>query len=96
MKLSFQPKDFKDMRSFEAAVKRQLGPNTYVGTDSMTVFVEFSPELKVMLRPFPAKEQFEFEFTTCVCKCGKPLGYQLAPCSECISKEMKKRRLTAS
>ncbi len=60
--LKFSEKDFKSFRDFENSMKRQLGQETYVGTDSCTVLVEYPNNLKAMLRPFPEKPQLEFSF----------------------------------
>jgi len=63
LKLQFVPKDFENFRAFEKAVNRQLGNKAYVGTDSLCLYFDYPPELKAMLRPFPPKEQLEFELT---------------------------------
>jgi len=49
------------MRAFDKAVKRQLGPNVYVGTDSLCFYFDFPNELRAMLRPHPAQVQLEFD-----------------------------------
>lgn len=59
--LKFQPKDFESFRNFENSMKRQLGKETYVGTDSCCVYFDYPKNLKAMLRPYPEKEQLEFE-----------------------------------
>lgn len=61
LQLKFNESDFKSLRDFEKAVKRQLDNNVYVGTDSLAVFFEYPKELVAMLRPFPPKVQLEFE-----------------------------------
>jgi hypothetical protein len=53
MKLKLTPKDLKDFKSFENAVKNQLGKNTYVGTDSMVVVLDYPKQLQQNLRPYP-------------------------------------------
>jgi hypothetical protein len=60
--LKFTPKELEDFRGFEKAMKRQLGSDTYVGTDHCVVVIEYPKELKAMLRPFPEKLQYEFQF----------------------------------
>lgn len=64
IKLKFNEKDFENFKSFEKSVKRQLGQNTYVGTDSLCVYFDYPPSLSAMLRPFPKYIQLEFELTS--------------------------------
>lgn len=59
--LKFEEKDFMNMRSFEKAVKKQLGPRVYVGTDSLCFYFDYPKELVAMLRPYPEKVQLEFD-----------------------------------
>lgn len=58
--LKFEETDFKTLRSFEDAVRKQLGPHVYVGTDSLCWYFDYPKELRAMLRPFPEKVQLEF------------------------------------
>jgi hypothetical protein len=58
--LQFTEQDFKDLKSFEKAVQKQLGSNVYVGTDSLCLYFDYPKELKSMLRPFPDKQQLQF------------------------------------
>ena len=62
--LKFEPKDFGSFKSFEQAVKKKLGQNVYVGTDSLCFYFDYPKELAAMLRPFPVKEQLEFELNS--------------------------------
>jgi hypothetical protein len=64
--LTFQPSDFATMRTFDTAVKKQLGPNVYTGTDSLCFYMEYPPALKAMLRPNPANPQLEFDLESSV------------------------------
>ena len=64
--LTFEKTDFKTMRDFDKAVKRQLGPNVYVGSDYLCFFMEYPKELRDMLRPYPPKEQLEFDLESSV------------------------------
>lgn len=59
--LKFEENDFDSMRSFEKAVKKQLGPNVYVGTDSLCFYFEYSKELAQRLRPYSPNKQLEFD-----------------------------------
>ena len=38
LNLKFEEKDFETLRTFDKAVKRQLGPNVYVGSDSLCFY----------------------------------------------------------
>ena len=64
LNLKFEAGDFENMRSFEKAVQRQVGNTFYAGTDSLVVWFGYPKELKAMLRPYPEKQQFEFELTS--------------------------------
>ncbi len=59
--LKFLKSDFDSFSSFKKSVEKQLGSNVYVGTDSLSVYFDYPDSLKKMLRPYPDKEQFEFE-----------------------------------
>lgn len=59
--LTFNESDFEGFRNFEKSVKKQLGNNVYVGTDSLCLYFDYPKELRDMLRPFPPKTQLEFE-----------------------------------
>lgn len=61
IKLELTESDFKDFRSFEKALKKRFGENTYVGTDSLVFSVEYPKELKAMLRPYPETPTYQFE-----------------------------------
>jgi hypothetical protein len=61
LQLKFNEADFKNMREFDRAVKRQLGNNCYVGSDSLCLYFDYPKELVAMLRPFPQTKQMEFE-----------------------------------
>ena len=60
VQLQFNDEDFANMRAFEKAVRRQLGNNVYVGTDSLCLYFDYPRELSAMLRPFPPSKQYEF------------------------------------
>lgn len=59
--LKFEEKDFETLRTFEKAVKRQLGNNVYVGTDSLCLYFDYPQELVARLRPLYHGTQLEFE-----------------------------------
>lgn len=61
LQLKFEENDFENLRAFDKAVKRQLGPNVYVGTDSLCFYFDFPKELSARLRPFGNNNQLEFE-----------------------------------
>lgn len=61
VQLKFEDKDFENLRAFEKAVRKQLGNNIYVGSESLCLYFKYPKELDAMLRPFPDKKQYEFE-----------------------------------
>lgn len=61
LSLKFEEKDFENLRAFDKAVKRQLGPNVYVGTDSLCFYFDYPKELAERLRPLCKSTQLEFE-----------------------------------
>lgn len=61
LNLKFEEKDFETLRTFDKAVKRQLGPNVYVGTDNLCFFFDYPKELAARLRPMYHGNQLEFE-----------------------------------
>jgi hypothetical protein len=61
LQLKFEESDFENFRSFEKAVRRQLGKNVYVGTDSLCFYFDYPKELAAQLRPFCSNNQVEFE-----------------------------------
>lgn len=66
LNLKFEEEDFENMKTFEKAVKRQLGKNVYVGTNSLCFYFDYPKELVDMIRPFPSKVQLEFNLDSCV------------------------------
>lgn len=60
MKLKFEESDFDSFKSFEKAVKKQLGHQVYVGTDSLCWYFPYTKELAARLRPYPNNKQLEF------------------------------------
>lgn len=62
LQLTFKAEDFESLRAFEKAVRRQLGNNVYVGSDSLCFFFDYPKQLAAQLRPFaPEPQQMEFE-----------------------------------
>lgn len=61
--LKFEQSDFENMRTFEKAVKRQLGQNVYVSCDSLCFYFDFPKELSARMRPSlqTPVNQLEFE-----------------------------------
>ncbi|HOS16174.1 MAG TPA: hypothetical protein PKX15_04070 [Bacteroidales bacterium] len=57
--LKFQDQDFETLRKFDSAVKRQLGPNVYVGTDYLCFYFDFPKKLSERLRPHAPKGELE-------------------------------------
>lgn len=96
MKLSLKEKDFQKIRNFQDTFNKQLGDRAYVGTDYATLFVEYSPQLKAMLRPSPTTLNYEFELLCLTCeKCKKNqpflalLGESTFLCDDCLAKPKK-------
>lgn len=61
LNLKFEKRDFQNLREFEKAVQKQVGNQCYVGTNSICLYFDYPPELAAMLKPYPPKEQLEFE-----------------------------------
>jgi hypothetical protein len=93
--LRFTEKEFSALRNFQRRMEREFGENSYVGTDYANVLLEYSPELKAMLRPLPPEQHFEFAIKHLHCKCGKGQMFLCLPeqemfaCDECFSKRKK-------
>ena len=62
--LKFTDSDFESFKSFQSAVKKQLGNDVYVGPDALCLYFQYPPSLSAMLRPFPKQVQLEFELTS--------------------------------
>lgn len=99
MKINFSEKDFLKLRNFQDTFNRNFGEQTYVGTDSACVFVEYSKELKAMLRPFPLEQHFTFELRALKCEdCPKYQCFLCAKdesnflCTECGKKREEKKK----
>lgn len=60
LELKFNESDFESFRAFEKAVKKQLGNNVYVGTNSLCFYFDYPKEMSDMLRPYPQTKQLEF------------------------------------
>ena len=61
LKLQFTENDFNDFRSFEKAVKKQVGNNVFVDVGYLCLYFEYPKALQSMLRPYPSQVQLEFE-----------------------------------
>lgn len=95
--MKFSEKDFETLRNFCKRVEKEFGVNTYVGTDNATLFVEFSPELKAMIRPLPPAQNFDFELKLLSClDCKKNQLFLCLPaqesflCDDCATKRKQK------
>lgn len=60
LNLKFEEKDFDSLRTFDKAVKRQLGENVYVGTNSLCFYFDFPVSLVSRLKPMYRGTQLEF------------------------------------
>lgn len=100
--MKFSEKEFSNLRNFQRRLEREFGENTtYVGTDYANVLVEYSTELKAMLRPLPPEQNFEFDLKHLKCKCGKSQLFLCLPkqetftCVECKSKSLQSKKVDA-
>lgn len=66
--MTFTEKDFATFRNFQNRLAKQFGEHACVGTDNVNVLVEYSPELKAMIRPLPPTTHFEFALKHLFCK----------------------------
>jgi hypothetical protein len=94
MKLTFTKKEFDKFRSFQDRMAKEFGDTTYVGTDYATVLVEYSPELKGMLRPMPKLYRDEYELSQLTCEfCKVKRMFLCVPgettfvCEACLGKK---------
>ena len=99
MKVTFTESEFKDLRKFQNAFNKKLGSEAYVGTDYACLLVEYSPELKAMLRPYPPGQNFDYELRCLVCEdCKKSQPYLCAKdettfvCDDCKTKRQLKKK----
>jgi len=99
MKLKFEQKEFDVLRKFQNRMNAEFGETAYVGTDHATVLLDYSPELKAMLRPMPASQNFEFVIRQL--KCSDCPAKQMFVCldsqteflcSPCADKRIKKNK----
>ena len=99
MKVSFTDKEFSELRKFQNAFNKKLGSEAYVGTDHACLLVEYSPELKAMLRPYPPAQHFDYELRCLVCEdCKKNQPFLCVKdettfvCGDCLSKRALKKK----
>ena len=91
MKLTFTEKEFNKFRFFQDRMAKEFGDTAYVGTDNAVVLVEYSPQLKAMLRPCPPQKQFEYKLSQLSCtNCKRKKMVLSLPdeteywCGECV------------
>lgn len=96
MKLTFTQAEFDKLRKFQDRLAKEFGDTAYVGTNSATVLVEYSPQLVEMLRPLAKVNQFDYELAQLSCKdCHKNAMYLALPgettfvCEACGTKRKK-------
>ena len=66
LNLKFEEKDFNSFKDFEKSVRKQVGNNVYIGTNSLCLYFDYPAGLVAMLRPLPRDVQLEFELTSSV------------------------------
>lgn len=93
MKVAFTEKDFGQLRNFQNKMNKIFGDTAYVGTDYATVLLDYSPTLKLMLKPFPQDKKYEFEVKFLICKKCKRTNLFVCLseeteyiCDDCLSK----------
>lgn len=98
MKVTFTDKDWDKLRNFQNTVNQKMGLQSYVGADYVCMMVEYSPELKAMLRPFPQEKHYTFELRALKCEdCPQEQPFLCAKdettflCSECYNKRQAKK-----
>jgi len=103
MKVTFTENDFKDMRKFQNAFNKKLGTEAYVGTDHACLLVEYSAELKAMLRPYSPNKNLEYDLRclTCedckknqpfLCNIDKLFTETTYVCGDCLTKRQLKKK----
>jgi hypothetical protein len=92
----FTEKTFKTLRNFQDAMAKLFGETAYVGPDSATFLIDYSPELKAMIRPYPPSIHYEFKLAQLSCKdCGENRMFICLPqethwlCGKCETKRKK-------
>ena len=65
LNLKFQESDFDSFKSFEKSAKKQIGQDSYVGTDSLCFFFPYPKTLVERIRPYSPNKQLEFELNSC-------------------------------
>jgi hypothetical protein len=94
--MTFSEKELDDWKQFVRKMEREFGEHTHTGTDNATILVNYSPELRVMLRPSPPSKHYEFDLKLLSCKgCKKKALWLCLPaqldyqCDDCQRKEKK-------
>jgi hypothetical protein len=64
VQLQLKAEDFESFKAFEKAMKKQLGTNIYVGTNSACLYFDYPPELVERLRPHSPSTQLEFSLNS--------------------------------
>jgi hypothetical protein len=103
MNVNFTEKDFSQLRKFQNKMNVVFGESAYVGTDYSTVLLEYSPALKLMVRPQVQNPQYNFEVKFLYCDgCKKSALYLALPeennylCDECVSRKLAKKAKQSS
>lgn len=102
MKVKFTQREFDKLRAFQDRMAKEFGETAYVGPDHAVVLVDYSPQLREMIRPMPKCNQFEFELLQLECEDCKVKALFLAVpgetkfvCNDCLTKrsnEAKKKK----
>ena len=94
--VDFTVKELDEIRKFQNRLTKEFGEATYVGTDYATVMLEYSPELKAMIRPMPNEKHYDFDLKHLSCRdCKKKALFLCLPaqkdfvCDDCLTKRKK-------
>lgn len=98
--MTFTQKDFDEWKRFSRRMEQEFGSNTYTGTDHAVMVVNYSPEFKAMVRPYPQDKHYEFDLKLLSCRnCKKKSLWLCLPdqldccCDDCKQKERKPKEV---
>lgn len=94
--VTFTPKEFEVLRKFQNKMNAVFGESAYVGSDHACVLLEYSPQLKAMLRPYPSTQVVDYVVNLLSCQdCKKTAlflavaGEETYVCNDCIGRRKK-------
>jgi len=69
--MTFTQKDFASLRNFQKRMEQEFGTTAYTGTDYATILVDYSTELKDMIRPMSGVQHLNFVLKVLGCRSCK-------------------------